>query len=76
MGRRGTRDRRATATSDAFLDATHAWAVEQVRRLHATDPAARRTDSKAESWTMAKVLRRLVYHTLDHVGELERRLGV
>lgn len=60
---------------DAYLDATRAWAVDNLRRLHATDPAGSRTDSKGESWTLAKVIRRYVYHSIDHLRELDRRLG-
>jgi ribosomal protein S18 acetylase RimI-like enzyme len=59
----------------AYLDATRAWAMENLRRLHASDPAASRTDSKGESWTLAKVVRRYLYHSIDHLRELDRRLG-
>lgn len=58
-----------------YLVATRAWAVEQVRALHAIDPAMSGTDRMGEAWTLAKVLRRLVYHSLDHLDELDRRLG-
>jgi hypothetical protein len=30
-------------------------------------------DGKGEEWTLAKVLRRSLYHSLDHFGELETR---
>jgi hypothetical protein len=33
------------------------------------------TDRMGETWTLAKVLRRLIYHSLDHLDELDRRLG-
>jgi GNAT superfamily N-acetyltransferase len=59
----------------AWLDATHVWAVETVRALFAADPAMRGEDGKGEEWTQAKVLRRLVYHALDHLGELDRRFA-
>src|SRR4051794_24435768 len=58
-----------------YLDATRAWTLEQLPVLVAHDPAAARTDGKGETWTIAKVLRRLVYHSLDHLRELERRVA-
>ncbi len=61
---------------DEWLDATHAWALDRLRALHAADPAMAGTDGKGEEWTLAKVLRRLVYHSLDHLGELDRRLAL
>ncbi len=60
---------------DAYLEATRAWAIANLRRLHAADPGASRTDGKGESWTLAKVVRRYVYHSIDHLRELDRRLG-
>jgi predicted N-acetyltransferase YhbS len=65
----------ADAELDAYLEATRAWAIDNLRRLHAADPAAARTDGKGESWTLAKLLRRYVYHSIDHLRELDRRLG-
>ena len=59
----------------AWLDATRAWALERVREVHAADPARQGMDGKGEEWTLAKVLRRLIYHSLDHLGELDRRLA-
>jgi GNAT superfamily N-acetyltransferase len=59
----------------AWLDATRAWAVERIRGLHAVDSGKSGMDGKGEEWTLAKVLRRLVYHSLDHLGELDRRLA-
>lgn len=61
---------------DAFLAASRAWALETVADIHARNAAAERTDRNGEHWTLAKVLRRLVYHALDHLGELDRRLAV
>jgi len=58
-----------------YLEATRAWMGEQLPVLVARDPAVARTDGKGETWTLAKVLRRLVYHSLDHLRELERRLA-
>lgn len=60
---------------DAYLEATRAWAIANLRRLHGADPAMSRTDGKGESWTLAKVVRRYVYHSIDHLRELDRRLG-
>jgi GNAT superfamily N-acetyltransferase len=60
---------------DAYPEASRAWAIDNLRRLHAADPAATRTDGKGESWTLAKVVRRYVYHSIDHLRELDRRLG-
>lgn len=60
---------------DAYLEATRAWAIANLRRLHNADPAMSRTDGKGESWTLAKVVRRYVYHSIDHLRELDRRLG-
>jgi hypothetical protein len=58
-----------------YLEATRMWAKAQIRELHGRDPALAGTDGKGETWTLAKVLRRLVYHSLDHLGELDRRLN-
>ena len=52
-----------------YLDSTRAWMLERLPVLVARDPAVARTDSKGETWTLAKVLRRLVYHSLDHLHE-------
>jgi predicted N-acetyltransferase YhbS len=59
----------------AHLDATRAWAADNLRRLRAIDPGSAREDSKGESWTLAKVVRRYVYHSVDHLRELDRRLA-
>ncbi len=58
-----------------LLDATRAWTIDRLRELHATDPAAARVDGKGERWTLRKVARRLLYHSLDHHGELDLRLA-
>lgn len=57
-----------------YLAATRAWAVATVRALHGRDPSLEGVDGKGETWTLAKVLRRLLYHSLDHLDELDRRL--
>jgi ribosomal protein S18 acetylase RimI-like enzyme len=61
---------------DAYLETTRAFLIDNLRRLHAADPSAIRTDGKGEEWTLAKLLRRAVYHSLDHLEELDRRLAV
>ena len=58
---------------DVYLAATRAWTIEQIRLLHGRDPGLERTDGKGETWTLRKVVRRLVYHSLDHVDELALR---
>ena len=58
------------------LAATRAWTVDRVREQAARDPAAARDDSRGEAWTLRKVLRRLLYHSVDHLRELDRRLAV
>ncbi|MFL5926966.1 MAG: GNAT family N-acetyltransferase [Gaiellaceae bacterium] len=57
-----------------YLAATRTWAVANLRRLHDED-AAPRTDGKGESWTLRKVVRRYVYHSVDHLRELDLRLA-
>ncbi|MDQ6795216.1 MAG: GNAT family N-acetyltransferase [Chloroflexota bacterium] len=59
----------------AHLNATRAWAVDNLRRLRALDPALARTDGKGETWTLRKVVRRYLYHSIDHLRELDRRLA-
>jgi GNAT superfamily N-acetyltransferase len=58
-----------------YLESTRAWVIDQVRALPSRVGTRERTDSKGETWTLAKVLRRLVYHSLDHFFELELRLA-
>ena len=59
---------------DGFVAGAHAWSKERLRELRARDHALSGVDGKGESWTLAKVLRRQVYHLLDHADELDRRL--
>jgi ribosomal protein S18 acetylase RimI-like enzyme len=61
--------------TEAYLSGTRAWLVDALRRLHAADPALARTDGKGEAWTLRKLLRRAVYHSIDHLRELDRRLA-
>jgi GNAT superfamily N-acetyltransferase len=65
-----------TGDIQAFLDASHAWAAESVRWILEQDPAMTAEDRRGEEWTLPKVLRRLVYHALDHWSELDRRLAI
>jgi GNAT superfamily N-acetyltransferase len=57
-----------------YLAATRAWAVDQLIRMVAHDEGAV-VERSGEHWTLAKVMRRLIYHSLDHLGELDRRLA-
>jgi len=61
---------------DAFLAASREFLVEHLRALWQRDRAASRADGKGERWTLAKLLRRALYHSLDHLEELDRRLAV
>ena len=53
----------------------HAWAAERVVALAAPTTGRRSTDGHGETWTLAKVVRRLVYHAFEHLWDLERRLA-
>ena len=55
-----------------YLAATHAWALETLRSVATAEPARLVTDSRGEGWTPAKSVRRMVFHALDHLAELER----
>ena len=59
----------------AYLDESRRFLVGNLRRFQRLDPALSRVDGKGEEWTLAKVLRRAVYHSLDHLEELDRRLA-
>ena len=59
----------------AWLDATRAWGIDHLRRFHAQDPAMARIDGKGERWTLRKLVRRFLYHSIDHLQELDRRLA-
>jgi GNAT superfamily N-acetyltransferase len=56
------------------LEATRRWAMDNLRSMHAANLGPR-SDSKGESWTLRKVVRRYVYHAVDHLRELDRRLA-
>jgi hypothetical protein len=55
-----------------YLEATHAWAVERIRGLAAASPSDEVIDRRGESWTLPKVLRRLIYHSIDHLDEIRQ----
>jgi len=57
------------------LAATRAWVLERLRSLGLADDGAETADRHGETWTLAKVLRRLQAHGFDHLWELERRLA-
>lgn len=57
-----------------YLTASRAFLVAGLRRMHA-EGASPRDDGKGEHWTLAKLLRRALYHSLDHLDELDRRLA-
>jgi GNAT superfamily N-acetyltransferase len=56
------------------LAATRTWADANLRSLFDTH-ALPRVDSKGEQWTLRKVVRRYVYHAVDHLRELDLRLA-
>jgi Acetyltransferase (GNAT) domain len=60
----------------AALDATRAWTLAQLRARRPGDVGREVADRHGETWTLAKVLRRLVYHSFDHLWELDRRLAL
>ncbi len=59
---------------DAVLASTRGWALERLRTLGLADDGVEVADRHGETWTLAKVLRRLQAHGFDHLWELERRL--
>jgi len=56
----------------AYLSATHAWAVALLQSVGESEPARLVSDSRGEEWTPAKSVRRMVFHALDHLAELDR----
>ena len=60
---------------ESYLAESRDFLVEGLRRLPTGQHVAPRTDTKDETWTPAKVLRRALYHSLDHLEELDRRLA-
>ena len=69
MDRRGTRTPRPTWRPRAPGQwRTCAGSGPRIRRLA-------RTDGKGETWTLRKVVRRYLYHSIDHLRELDQRLA-
>jgi GNAT superfamily N-acetyltransferase len=62
------------AAVEVALAGTRAWLVDQLRARAVDDAGEAVTDRHGETWTLAKVLRRLQYHAFDHCWELDRRL--
>lgn len=58
-----------------YLAATRQWVERALRTQYDRAPAAARTDGKGEDWTLRKVLRRILYHSIDHLRELDGRLA-
>jgi len=56
------------------LAGSRAWVVERLAALGLADDGAETADRHGETWTLAKVLRRMQAHGFDHLWELERRL--
>jgi hypothetical protein len=56
------------------LAGSRAWFVSRLETLGRGDDGVEIADRHGETWTLAKVLRRIQAHGLDHLWELERRL--
>ena len=52
-----------------------AWTLGRVEALAATDTGHEATDEHGETWTLAKIVRRLLYHAFEHLWDLDRRLA-
>lgn len=59
------------APAHTMLSETRQWTIGCLAHLMEADPAMEAVDRKGELWTLAKVLRRLTYHSLDHLAEIE-----
>ena len=59
---------------DSFLEQSFGFLLERLRQVQHADPSAKRVDGRGETWTLAKLMRRTLYHALDHLEELSRRL--
>jgi GNAT superfamily N-acetyltransferase len=57
------------------LDGAHAWVAGRLDALGRGDDGSETADRHGETWTLAKVLRRIQAHGMDHLWELERRLA-
>jgi ribosomal protein S18 acetylase RimI-like enzyme len=60
--------------AEEALAGSRAWAMGRLAALVAGDDGAESADRHGETWTVAKVLRRLQAHGFDHLWEIERRL--
>lgn len=58
----------------AVLTESRAWVADRLLALGRADDGAETADRHGETWTLAKVLRRIQAHGFDHRWELERRL--
>jgi hypothetical protein len=56
------------------LAASRAWVMDRLELLGRADDGAEITDPRGETWTLAKVLRRLQGHGLEQLWDLQRRL--
>jgi ribosomal protein S18 acetylase RimI-like enzyme len=65
-----------SADLEEYVAQAHGWSRDRMRELWERDHALAGIDGKGESWTLAKVLRRQIYHLRDHADELERRLAI
>ena len=61
--------------AEEALAGSRAWALERLGMLVAGDDGSESADRHGETWTVAKVLRRLQAHGFDHLWELGRRLS-
>ena len=57
-----------------LLAGSRAWAADRLEALARGDDGEEAADRHGETWTLAKVLRRMQAHGFDHLWELERRL--
>jgi ribosomal protein S18 acetylase RimI-like enzyme len=56
------------------LAGSRGWVVDRLQGLALADDGAESPDRHGETWTLAKVLRRIQAHGFDHLWELERRV--
>lgn len=56
------------------LAGSRAWVIDRLESLGRRADGTETTDRHGETWTLAKVLRRIQAHGIDHLWELERRL--
>jgi GNAT superfamily N-acetyltransferase len=61
-------------TAREALAGSRGWVTDRLRALGRADDGVEVADRHGETWTLAKVLRRLQGHGFDHLWELHRRL--